>query len=142
MENLDSPGERLAKEMRDRFNLTNQATEQMARDIDSAIASGLRLDAWLRLPPGARKTPDKPTKYTKPVRSEVVKVVKTIEYKAPKAKPAATQTTEQSERNEALKLRKELAGILKDDFPGRTYSQDTQIKINRLKLLEKKYDNL
>jgi hypothetical protein len=125
MENLDSYGERLANEIKTRFKLTNEAAEQMAKDIDKAIADGIKLDHWLRLPPEKRK--------------EQKKVFK----KSTKDRYSSDRFGNKTipEVVELAQLRKELKGIIKDDFPGRTYSNGTQIKMNRLKELEFKFQN-
>lgn len=104
-------GEKISKEMQVRFNLTNEATERMGKDIDKAIADGIKLDAWLRLPPEKRKRPE----------TSIMQ------------KAAASPKTPEKELEI---LRREINKIKEDDYEGRQYSNEIKVKIQRIKDLE------
>jgi hypothetical protein len=127
---METYGEKLAEEIRVKFNLTNQATEQIARNIDKVITEGIKLDSWLRTSPFEKKK-FRSTKIQMEKRKTETIVKKELEVQAEEKLHTNPDVLELSE------LRRELRNVMKHDFPGRIYSQETSKKIKRLKELEK-----
>lgn len=137
-----SYGKRLAKELNDKFNLSPVAMERLVNDIDTAILAAFKIDVALRPPaPPSEALIRKREKNTisvnrykaKRLRQKekmIIKSIETIESEKAKEKILLNHSQEFSI------LKKSLSIVMKDDFPGRTYSNEIKLKINRLKELE------
>lgn len=162
----ESYGEKISKELQVRFELTNEAMDQISRDIDRAIAGGLQLDAYLRLPLRLRKRQDNeidPKHYNKRKGLEPYYEPYTPENPRPYKlknqhwKTAAQQarykerqeklnkkyiTKEQETASEVIELaglRNDMQEIMKHHYEGRIISNETKVKMNRIKELEAKF---